>query len=530
MNNIWLTDSDLPWFQHGPIEALSQASSGFASGWLICAEKNQLHIATLPLDSKPSNVSRRRPVKGSPRRVIYSPRLRKLIVLCEEVSISPLKGLKGYSSRSNQRCLKPMILFVDPESDMSDSDEKDRLPIKACQPGERFLGVAEWYLDVDDQIKHILVINTTLENMPHSPSGRILLFHVSTEGELTLRTTVNRDFPVYDLIPYSTRSLLYCCGLDLCLHTLTIIPEKLERSRWHDPVIFHLGSSGRHLSVNDSFVYVSTVGNGLSIFKIEDNNIIPQFNDESARDDLYHLNMPERSLILTSQRNRSVAGLWQPPQKRINNSTSTVFEAMLTGSITRFRRINRPLWQQSLKADTMKENIIGCSTDGTMHQFEILDESSWRLLLFVQNLVTRSPTICPHANLAQSYRRALEPSSKNPLNMHVNGDILHRLFERDGERILISLLEDQSILDIISAQEPIFRIVLAQHPRCCSTMEAKSLTRELVTRELATIEGAARRRLFRKFAKGVGLENDSDSDDWVRQVLGWIELKIRKVM
>lgn len=533
LKSIWLTESEFPSFQQGKIDSLTQTCLSFARGWFLCVEQSQIHIASLSSEPSPALVPRYMPLEGTPTRIIYSVRLKKLIVLYHKISINARIPTNGHQIRANQRRLNCMIALVDPDINtdnikLEPNEDENKSPnISQGKPGERFLGVTEWYPEGNSVVHHMLVVNTMVMHLPpRQPSGRVLFFSVSVAGALTLKKTIDKDAPVYSLAPCGLSSLVYCYGADICFHHLEITSNG---KKWQDPVILPLRSRGLHISVYQAFVYVTTSEYGLAIFKVEDHKLIHQLNDERTRDDLYHLTLPEQSLILTSQKSRTISGLWQPSEKRINNSTSTVFEAKLPGSITRFRCINRPLWQQSFNSEKPTEVIIGSSTDGSMFQFEILDESSWRLLVFIQNMAYRNTDICPYANIVQAHRQLLVPSPESPLNMHVNGDVLRRLITRGGERTLLAMLEKEHILKILMSHEQILLIMLRQLPMHSQIDDHEYMEPDEVAEEIASMEAEARQGQMIELAKEVGLTGDN-AQDLMQKVVQWMRHKLQRAI
>ena len=486
-------------------------------------------------------VPRRLTIEGTPQRVMYSARLDKLVVLYYKDQFMPTDGRHV---GANQRFLQYAVTFVDPNDDpiKPDPDEDDATlsTVSQGRPGEVFLGSTEWFPEGSNGVHHMLVINTGTTHMPpQQPLGRILVFSISNAGVLTLKSTIEKQAPVQALVPYSSSSLLYCCGLELCLQTLDSSPSYASGRKWQEPFKFTLRAPGRRLSVVEGFIYISS-GNSLSIFTFENNTFVPQFNDEVARDNLCHLNLPEHSLILSSQTSKMIAGLWQPPKKRINNSTSTLFEANLPASVTSFCRVKRPLWQRDFGHGVASDTIIGCSINGSLFQFDILDEASWRLLIFIQNLALRNPEVCPSLDAIVAHKRSLDPSPADPLNMHVNGDILRRLLERAAERSLGRMLSPEHIADVLLSQEHIFHVMSAQQPGL--DLDGVDLenphARATVIREVAQREAALRRNLFHEVAAGVGLTKSEEGEGCMRddgevleqKVMHWMAYRLRKVM
>ena len=145
---------------------------------------------------------------------------------------------------------------------------------------------------------------------------------------------------------------------------------------------------------------------------------------------------------MVSDETNVVSGLWQPPGTRLNNSTTTLFAARLPVSIIRFQKGSiKPSWHRG--RSTESTTILGCSSDGSFYQIEIINEATWRLLRFIQNMAERNGDICPFTYLDRR-RRHIEPSTKHHHYMHVDGDILVRLLERgqpDSETLLEAMLD-----------------------------------------------------------------------------------------
>ena len=479
LNNIWLTDPDLPGFQQGGVTTVAQTDSGCDPELLLCVEGSKIHVACFAPESAPCMIPRRIHIQGTPTRVIYSQRLEKLIVLYYQIIVSS-STRATHGVESDLRCLQYKIAIVDPDAESfgPDPDEDNFLQSKFNgKAGERFLGATEWFPQSGAHTHHILVVHTLLEKPILSESkGRILFFAVSDTGNLTLKWQDAKKSPVYALAPYGPSSLLYSCGKDLYLQTReeSISESAGSSGKMQEPVKYSLGTRGLHISTHGPLIYVTTDQNGLLIFKIEGESLIPYLSDETARDGLYHLVLPECSVTITSQKTSTIAGIWQPPERSVNNSTSTVFMATLPGSITRFRQIRRPPWQRCLHTKALghaasplpepfqasplssdpawSEPILGSTTNGTIFQLEILDQASWHLLRFLQNMAARDPLVSPFSDPIALHKRHLDPSPAFKDNLHVNGDILRRILDRGAEHLLRSMLERSPLVSDIRGE------------------------------------------------------------------------------
>lgn len=531
MNNIYLIEPENVSFQQGMIDAMVQSVSGTSKGLLFCVDGKQVRPASLSFDAEPSMIPRRIAIGGTPKRIKYSPELDKLIVLYDSKDTMYPAGAPG---QTHQRCVQYSIAFVDLNPGALTSNPgatclESSVVFDQFQPGEIPLGVIEWFPVRNKEIYHVFIVNTLQQHpAPRQPSGRIYLFKKSATGMLVVKKIFGEEAPVYALTPYGSNSLLYSCGTELHLQTLI---KTCSSSGWKfvSCVKVSLLSQVRYISVDEPWVYVSTSGNSLLMFMVMDRNGLDlQLVDEIARSNIFHLTIPQRSLIVTCQTGRMMTGLWQPPRGRSTALASTIFEAQLPGSITRLRRIHPPPWKQFLDSES-SVIAIGSTTDGSFFQFSILDENAWRLLAFIQTLALRSPNICPFVNPMKTHRSPLEPSTE-PLDMHINGDILRRILERGGERSLTEMMSSQAILEILLSHDHLLGIMLAYDPLHSATPVDHSLdSRTRVATEIAKRETEARQSMMWKFAQGVGLEA-TDEKDLVEKVVHWMIYQVQKVV
>jgi hypothetical protein len=527
VNNVYLTDPELISFQQGKINAITQGISGFSEGLVFCVEGNQIRLACLSLDAEPSMIPRRIPIAGTPKRVKYSPKLNKLIVLYYTKQVGHLGVLPGRFHGVDQRSMRYSITLVDPDAQTNLSDPEvihleSSVMSHPFKNGEISLGVTEWFPQGNNGDHHVLVVNTYLQHLPpRPPTGRICLFSASANGVLTQKKTVEKEAPVHALMPYGSNSLVYSCGDDLCLQTLITNPNS-SGWKFQDCVRFPLFSQARYITIREPFIYVSTIGKSILVLKVDEDQLMLQYNDEIARDNLFHLTIPQRSLILTSQTGCMITGLWQPSAQKGTITVSTVFEAQLPGSITRLRRIDHSAWKQSRNC-AIADIIVGNTTDGSLFQFNILEENAWRLLAFIQTLALRTPEICPYVNTIGAHQCPLEPSARDPLDMHINGDILRRLLERGGERSLIEMMSSKHILEILLSHHHILKALSTRHSHHVNTPADSGTVDPSVRKatEIASHESAIRRNLMIKFAEGIGLVA-ANAEELVAKVEQWM--------
>lgn len=462
VNKIWIRDSNSPGFFQGQLSCFTQADFGtlrdcsdFCTGSVFYLSETQLFTASLSKESQPYMVPRRLPIKGTPTRVLFSERLDRLIVLYNKTVSSPKNLQDDGGGRRNvprQRTLQSAIACVDPNQEHSEGDfeageEYCAQTVSEQTLRERFLGMLEWFpSDRNRKEYHIFVINSMTERLrspSHESRGRLILISPTTDGAGRIKfhekKAIKLDAPVWTVACFGSNSLVYACGNDLVMQTLD-----MSIKRFHQPIRTSMRSRGNYISVYGSCIYVSTAAQSLSIYTIEDEKFSLRYSDSIERPSIYHLYDPKQSVVLASDMSNRLAGLWQPPQVRMDRSAPTVFEANLPASITRLCRVSRPPWYQRQQrfSDCVGEAVIGSSVDGTIYQFVLLDQSSWMLLRFVQNMILRNRVVCPFPRHG-IYERHLEPDEKKKHHMQIDGDILGRLLDRGGESLLQELLHQE---------------------------------------------------------------------------------------
>ena len=481
---IWITDNKNPEWQQDSFstfaiaEVFETSKRGTKAPELVCVDRASIHVATLDYTGGPQNVHRRLTTGGTPTRVVYSEHLNKLIVLTHEVSIIRSPRTVGGRRLLGKRALQPVITFVDPDRDKSaclddgtmdvDMDNESGATIRnrrqyleaqRCRnvvdytPGEKFLGITEWFPKFGDHVYHMLVVNTFIRaDEQGNPSGRLLIFAVqNVDGgvQIALKKKTVPFAPVYAVAAHpDRRSIVYCSNQELCIIGLEPNEISGQTPKWGKVTKAPLRSPGRHITIEHPFIYVSTAGESLAVFLQKLDSIEYLSSDTIARQGLHHINIPSFPLTIMADMGGSITGLWGPPEPRIDNSLSTIFEACLPHTVIRLNPVRRPVWSRKDFAEDLDEPmelllaqraLIGTSTVGTITQHTILLEQRWLLLRFIQNLAERSTIVCPFRDAPA--KQHLDPArSTKPQSRAIDGDILSRLLERGGAELLRCLM------------------------------------------------------------------------------------------
>lgn len=422
----------------------------------FCMERSALHFVVLHASQKAQILPRRLPIGGTPNRVIHSKRLGKLVVAFTKV-IARTEQTRG------KRLSYPALTFIDPfDEDSNPLEDEFVEPFAANQSfrsgepitqralakfrphiigssGERVVGLFEWYPEEDGKSWHLFVVNTVRARVERGKnSGRMLLLELTQDqtgrGTFNIITHIKKENPIYAAAPYSKSSLVFCAGKSVVVQTLGIAEKK-----WRSVASYDLPSVGKAVSTKEPLIYVTTATHSLLVLRLNGDRLELCLSDIGALDGLDHLLVEEQSLVLQSDKGATVTGLWPPSGSVSEQSTKALFKARLPVSITRLLRAAiKPPWRTSFGT---RETIIGACSEGAVYQFDILDEVQWRFLRFIENMVRREKSLRPF-ELIKS-RGHIEPRLSSN-EMHVDGDLLYRLLDREpaeSEALLRDMLD-----------------------------------------------------------------------------------------
>ncbi|KAG8526476.1 uncharacterized protein KY384_008676 [Bacidia gigantensis] len=457
-------------------------------GTVAALGSNMLQFLIL-VNGEVSVVSKQWRLNGTPRTCMFSRRLGKIIALSAETTIVRQMRAMAPRRHAGRRTSRPVVSFIDVNENNTKkklgSEDPDAMQLDEetptegtcpCQiigsrPGEVFLGMTEWFPRVAENEYHLLVFNTMIMFRHRAPAGRLVLCAV-TEGDnpapkLAAKVSFSTTSPVYAAIPHqNATSIIYTTGIELVVIKLDASPNGI---RFEEECKIALRSPGRRITMVEPYIYVSTAENSLQVYLYQNCQLSHWQGDAIARPGIFHVTLPKKGVILTSDRNGKVHGLWQPSVRRADNTLATIFEAFLPRTITRLIPIQCPSHVETMLlpngsillqsgspdnamndaslssllphgaiADTRSDAVIGISVDGTLTQLLVIDKG-WRLLKFIQSLAYESTIICPFKTAGHQNDEA---SAKNSQSMHINGDILKRLLCRGADALLLAMLDE----------------------------------------------------------------------------------------
>lgn len=479
--NVWTIDaedSSKPSPAITAVTVLPKSLSGNEANIpLLLVATNYVLLAELQPQVGP--VQRHIPLRMTPLKLLYSHVLKCLIVAV---------------STPDHR---PTIKFIDPETgdDLSlptfvDGNQKTQQAefISGLgQVGDRILCLDEWHVRSDRGNHYYILVST--RGVGDEKGGRVLVVSVAPEkssgsarGSIRFSTRyklnkANGDASApISAIAASDRKIISSVGADLLSYELDLTEKKIVTG----PHV-ELGGPAWKLSLLPSGTQTLALVKGDSLRVVEEaeggQELMTTHIEGTTRTTMDMLEVagawaapasvpvvsdPPRSIVLLSDQNCSLVGVWIPWENP-GQDCESLFEADLPSSVRRLR-LGRtlPAWSRGMRENTKfgllpasvdNAQILGMGIDGSLQSFTLLNMHVWRFLRFVQNMAETSPELYPftHVRLEAGPGATFDtleiegfdptPIEDRGLEMQVDGDLLLRCLEK---RALARLLEGKA--------------------------------------------------------------------------------------
>ncbi|QSS57507.1 thermotolerance protein [Histoplasma capsulatum var. duboisii H88] len=435
LHKIWVTDQNNPARIQSTIDVFTcidsgpDLNSGALGGSLVCITRNQLLCCIL--ERTPKTVPRHIAIPGSPKRLIYSEYLKKLVVAYNFVELKE-------NAECTNRWRRPRVDFIDPDDENAASSSTTIIGEPAGSPevepgpwrptggsGEEVTAILDWSVSSGDNVHHMVVVTTVQPHSAHRGRVIYIIARPSTRVPGQIDSTVKHSFkyedPVRSIAPFKPSSLVLAVGAQVIFQTLDPVAKK-----WRKWPGYHLESDAVAVTVREPYIYVLTLKNSLCILQATDSALTLHGQDGSDREGLDLVNLQDHSRItMTSNLGGAIVGLTEVGLTPEDKLLQKAFTAHMPLSAIRLSRSSRPV---ATALCSCSEVTYGTSIDGTVYRFMTLTEPQWRLLRFIQNVCMKDPSIC---SLARRRRRnsvdTWEVTVSKPESLHVNGDILGNL-------------------------------------------------------------------------------------------------------
>ncbi|USP75491.1 hypothetical protein yc1106_02765 [Curvularia clavata] len=507
IDSIWFTDRVHPEYNQSPVSAIYHLpflpqfdrTGRNLGGFLFVVAGDRLLFSQLDPDIKrlssdtpapffcDSKIVPRKLITGAkPTNILYMQKLRRVLV-------STVEAKESHPPPYGERVLHSSIKLLEvrddrPTNDTDVKQEEEILPERlvvaqySLQHAERVYCIVEWqFVNHRDKKYSLIIVGTGIQVGPNRQTGRRLIFSTGKSGsKLELQKQSTYEQPVYSIALWDNKTTISVVG-----KTLSMDEFDEKDGRWSQRAKTELHSPGIHVSVNQPFVYVSTLQHSHICFRVQFSHtsgkpvFAPQFSDSGARNCSRHLIMDvpnasdedhnNRFVLLTDKKSSSVVGLYHPRKVTYSSASDTLFEACLPRTVVRIDRGDiRPPWRRanpkSKVTGVLADDILGACTDGTIFAFSILSQPARHLLRLIQNLIevknsrsnahqhdTVKPRTgdifrilmnnAPGAQHGNIMIRDVDPrhlervSHRGPRHKHIDGDLLKRWMDESGNDV-----------------------------------------------------------------------------------------------
>ncbi|OTB00057.1 hypothetical protein M426DRAFT_15804 [Hypoxylon sp. CI-4A] len=445
---IWPTDGDRPNMPRPLINALAplhEQLPEYGESTIVMVAGPRIMITELQLRPKP--VPRYFPVHGTPVKIIYSKRLEAIVTIVSKNGVPSLHFLDPTTGTDISQPLERKK-----QNDSYTYYEVDYIT-GLGNPDTRAMSLTTWTyrsgairgdwivlaMRRKDNEGLLLIISAEPEIVPtQTYAPRRIRFWTKFDRKI-------RDGPIWS-VATDEQGIFLCVGQIVQYNTI-------ESGKFRVVSQFELPSPASWMQVVQQQLHVVTTNHSLIILDYKtgesDTAMTVLWSDDICRVGLHSTKMgsPLSKITLLSDPMCGIHGLWTPQEH--DRPYSIVFQAELKASIRRFAHgATRALWNTRGKkarygfipSSVPGSDVIGLTLDGSLQQLSLLNEDAWRFLRFIQNLAMAFPTVCPHTSFrSDDGDTDPEPESFPRRNMHVDGDILQRCFEK---RVLEELISE----------------------------------------------------------------------------------------
>ncbi|KAJ5788544.1 hypothetical protein N7457_003534 [Penicillium paradoxum] len=445
---VWITDQNRPAyfptrFSSFDLVDMVDPVSGLATVYMFCFADS--HVLICSLDQNAKTIPRRIALPGNPNKISFSHHLQRLIVsytVAQDTSqTTPLELV--------QTCC---IEFVDPNTQHpvvpydAEMVTHGLLPWRPNgSPGEKITCIVDWMPEKDGNPYHFIAIGTSipLRDEPNKRHGRLILIQTSKDPNnpdqilCTKKHLQSFEDSIFAMAPFGL-AVIVACG-----RRFIAVKSSSSKLKWAKKITASLPSTAVTMTVDGTWIYVTTAKHSLVVYEIINNNlildIIQKRADFSPRLGLTHAFMPLHNkrpdILFVSTR---------------GGATRAFTDIRHAGQLLPCATANLPVSLVKISRGfksphSLKDSgyFYGFGIDGSVYRFLLLSMAEWRLLQILTSLCMRDPGICPSLSRRRRYLD-LVYSVEN--KMHVDGSILSRLASRGSsylDRMLNKCSEGQ---------------------------------------------------------------------------------------
>ncbi|OQU97876.1 hypothetical protein CLAIMM_03750 isoform 1 [Cladophialophora immunda] len=467
MSPLWVTDRTKPSLRPliNAVHRIPKLMSGDEQpgGFLMCAVEEDLVFCSVI--AQEHGIARHLNLKGIPKRIIYSRFLQKFVVAFSregdptEIRVRrhtgiPLpEGEKDTSDQPSDKVQRAGLQLITPNLQYPKSKDPEYATFSTIVTGDDsdiIHDLIDWA--PTDGHNHYEWLVLALEQLSTTPGvrgpGRVVCVNAKSLGkgkpDATPKLAFSSREPITAICAYKMSSLLIAAGREIILHHLD-----WSTRRWKTLARFALPSYANAISCQGSLICVATQQHSLFVL-VEKNNALHHHKCDTKMRYAKDIAVSDGSTAVFAS--ADVGGTDIIGFTGLNKDTTEAapaFHATVPGHIHRFRLDTS---QGPRKTD--RTRFYGCTLDGTIFHFALLNHTEWKLLHFIEEMsyMARKPIKAVPLKKRDVDNKAYlwKPPAFRPKDMHVQGDRLLVMIEQ-GPYNLRNVLRGSDRMDSFNA-------------------------------------------------------------------------------
>ncbi|KAK4631737.1 hypothetical protein CLAFUW4_03604 [Fulvia fulva] len=493
IDQVWITDKLRPSLSQAPVVACAQLpiaanlATPFLADAIAMVSGDELLVAGFA--AVVGSVPRQIPVSGTPTRVIYAHSTRCIVCCSVKTEVRTLPSSKPHSPPEQKRQIWPIIDFIPAKSD-------DPSFSYQMQPGERVSALLEWsFKQSNEKTYSFILVGGSYVRQNGARRGRITFLQPTVRNwEVVDVCESGRnlvfDDQVYAMALYDDMTCVICAGDSVYLYMFFV-----EEKKWNQICKpFKLASPGIKVTIEEfeaesRLIVISTLKDSIVSLLLDEEvddslrDLTPTMVATRADSLLGHYTIKPEYLeaydyetftLATTKHGQLFAISRHQEDEGLDAPPKYMFEAQLPHSLVRLAASNPSHHRGDAPKGIPRSNetgaplprITGCATNGAIMGILLIEDVIWKRLSWLQSLVEWCPELSPHSYASPAYSptasRAMDTrgravpvglhsvenevvmlfSGRSRLNdMHIDGDVLERVFERGAIEALESLMK-----------------------------------------------------------------------------------------
>ncbi len=430
---------------------------------MICATEAELLFCSLI--AQEHGIARHLPLKGIPKRLLYSQYLQKFAVafsregdpyeppLRRPSNVPFLPGEKDPADRPPSKVERIGLQLVTTSLKFPATSNDGGSTFSTIVTGDDS-DIVHDFIDwkPTDDVTHYEWLVLALEQpsiVPPGPGhGRVVGINAKSLGkgkpDASPKLIYSNREPVTAICAYKKSSLLIACGKEVVLRHLDF-----KTRRWETLSRHPIPSSANAISCQGSLICVATREHSMFVLVERSGKMQQHKCDGRMRyaKDIAVLDTSTAVFASADAEGTDIIGF--SGMTKETPDANPLFHARLPGHIHRFQ-----LETSHLSQRTEQTRFYGATLDGTLFHFSFLRYKDWKLLHFIEEMSYMNRKAIKAVPMkrtdADKREHIWRPPSFKPTDMHVRGDRLLMMIE-EGPYNLRNVLKDSERLESFNA-------------------------------------------------------------------------------